>query len=164
MSPIHAPTKRKFTNKERSTPKGRQSSESSQATEITITAKGKAFTTALSLLLRSTSTCAANKVSRETPAQRLPNTNAAIPATTMSERIAMRVHRLRTSTLKISWMKVGRRKSATSTAAKSANDLVKASGRNNLPSAASMVKTGMKLMMVVLTAVRMAEPTSAEAL
>ena len=44
--------------------------------------------------------------------------------------------------------------------ANKANVLVKANGRNNLPSAASMAKTGRKLTMVVPNAVVMAEDTS----
>ena len=42
--------------------------------------------------------------------------------------------------------------------------LVNANGRNNLPSAPIIVKTGIKLTMVVITAVRIAELTSDEAL
>ena len=41
---------------------------------------------------------------------------------------------------------------------------VNAKGRNNFPSEPTMVKTGMKLMMVVKTAVTMAPETSAVAL
>ena len=41
---------------------------------------------------------------------------------------------------------------------------VKARGRNNFPSAPIIVNTGMKLIMVVSTAVRMAPETSALAL
>ncbi len=42
----------------------------------------------------------------------------------------------------------------------SAKVFVKASGRNSLPYAASIVKTGKKLMIVVATAASTAEPTS----
>ena len=44
-----------------------------------------------------------------------------------------------------------------------ANVLVNARGENSLPSAACSVNTGRKLTMVVLTAVRIAGATSAEA-
>ena len=47
-------------------------------------------------------------------------------------------------------------------AAPSAKVLVKASGRNNFPSAPSSANTGKKLTMVVSTAATTAEPTSAE--
>ena len=42
--------------------------------------------------------------------------------------------------------------------------LVNANGRNNFPSAPTIVNTGIKLMIVVSTAVRMAPETSAVAL
>ena len=48
--------------------------------------------------------------------------------------------------------------------AESAIVLVNARGRNNLPSAPTIVNTGMKLMIVVNTAVSIAPDTSAVAL
>ncbi len=54
--------------------------------------------------------------------------------------------------------------SETISAATKAKVLVNANGPNNLPSAACMVKTGIKLTIVVETAVRIAELTSAEPL
>ena len=61
---------------------------------------------------------------------------------------------------KIQCAKVGKINSETIKAANKAKDLVNANGPNNLPSAACMVNTGIKLTMVVETAVRIAVDTS----
>ena len=61
------------------------------------------------------------------------------------------------------WAAGGMIARATMTDAASANVLVKASGRNSLPSAAIIVNTGRKLTTVVDTAVKTALATSFEA-
>ena len=61
------------------------------------------------------------------------------------------------------WARAGTTISPRISEATSANDLVKAKGRNSFPSAASIAKTGRKLTIVVARAVIMAEPTSTEA-
>ena len=58
----------------------------------------------------------------------------------------------------------GIKNSATIIEAVSAIVLVKASGRNNFPSAPTIVNTGIKLIMVVKTAVMIAPETSVVAL
>ena len=66
--------------------------------------------------------------------------------------------------LKIKAAKGGMRKSAMTSEAVNAAVFVNASGRNNLPSAPTIVNTGIKLMIVVSTAVTIAPETSAVAL
>ena len=61
---------------------------------------------------------------------------------------------------KSQWAKGGIKMTATMMDANSAKVLVNAKGRNSFPSAATIVKTGKKLMMVVATAVMTAEATS----
>ena len=58
----------------------------------------------------------------------------------------------------------GIKNNATIIEAVSANVLVKANGLNNFPSAPIIVNTGMKLIIVVITAVTIAPETSAVAL
>ncbi len=71
---------------------------------------------------------------------------------------------LKSRFLKIKAAKGGMRKSAMTNEAVNAAVFVKASGRNNLPSAPTIVNTGIKLMIVVSTAVTIAPETSAVAL
>ena len=61
--------------------------------------------------------------------------------------------------LKIKAAKGGMRKSAMTSEAVNAAVFVNASGRNNLPSAPTIVNTGIKLMIVVSTAVPIAPET-----
>ena len=64
----------------------------------------------------------------------------------------------------IRYATAGMSSKVTTIEASRAKDLVYASGLNSFPSAASRKKTGMKLRIVVPTAVSTAEPTSAAAL
>ena len=154
------PTSTTFSTSERSTPRGRQSSASNQTTASNTTTSGRCCHRVSRSPRRSTRTWVARSASSVIPAHSEPFQNANAPTASITPRTIQRIPRRRASMPKTRWMKVGRRNKVTSTEPVSAKVLVKASGRNSLPSAASRVNTGMKLTMVVETAVTMAGATS----
>ncbi len=98
------------------------------------------------------------------PPQIWPKISSAIPTGIRIMFTHFRMFLLLIRTPKNQCASAGIINSETISAAINANVLVKASGINSFPSAASMVKTGMKLTIVVETAVKIAVLTSAEPL
>ncbi len=100
------------------------------------------------------------KASNISPPQICPNIRKTIPRGTKAMFTHFRIRSLLILAPKNQWARAGKIKSETISAATSAKVFVNARGPNNFPSAACIVNTGIKLTIVVDTAVRMAELTS----